>query len=537
MKYKLKRNQDFRLRLNNWDRIEQSPPLQDAYNNLANLIEQAAITVENLKDSDKTKWIRCIVLKDDTPLFELTESTDLKKTDKITWSTDINTCNEEEYEYYITNSVNMSPNEFIHKLQTDEYLHEEGNQSNILLVPPVGPQEESGAEQEESGAEGYKPYPVNSTVPPPKPIDDKNLTIPWDELTLVQQKSIADLLFLKKNKINYLRISKITGKITQPKKVGKSTVLTITTAVTEIKYIIQNLALHRWSIRAENNELTTFYPLPTNEIIAEDAQVLYHETWDYWNNEEYDLAVAHKMLISPTINPKPLSFKERIKTALNLKHNVKLEGQAGSGKSTLAKTMAHELNLDFYKMTLTRQTTEKNLIGYYNPILGKEISSPIVEAYTHGGLLFIDEMDAGDPNTLIIVNSVCDRELAHHTTGKIIPCHKDFRLISAINLADELHHYVGKNKLDRSTNSRYKNFKMTKWEHRFDRNILDIYDKVNDLALQLGKESHWCDLIVLDRFVLDIPILGIKASLEDLTEELNLTSSQVKTLIDVFNQV
>ncbi|MCK5538336.1 MAG: AAA family ATPase, partial [Bacteroidales bacterium] len=379
--------------------------------------------------------------------------------------------------------------------------------------------------------------PAPEPEPEPEPIDEVNLTINLEDLDISTKDLLSTHLHLSNFTKPFIRISKITGKIKQYKTMKEGTIFIKSSKVlTETTNLITNLALYRWNLRNKDGSITAFYPQTENAI--EDPKVLlYNETWDYWDKENFDEIYSAHLRIKPTLVPKPLTFNQRIKQALILGHNVKLEGTAGCGKTTLSRQMAKELNLDIYKITLTRQTTMKDLVGYYNPILGKEVSSPIIEAYTKGGLLFIDEMDAGDPNTLIIVNSVCDRELAHHTTGKLIECHPDFKIISAINLTDELHHYVGKNKLDKSTNSRYKNFKLDTWQDRFTPNVISVYNKVNDFAVQLGKEAYWCDIRGLDRFVLDVPVLDIKVALQDLTAGLNLPKEQLYILISLYNEV
>lgn len=538
MNYKLKKNQQFALRLNKWKDIEQDTPNMGDYQKVANLVPE--LNILDYLENEEVVRLNCIVLEDNQPICNISKSQSLRKTDQIKWNKNLEESKPEDYELWITNSVNLTPKEFLHKLQTDEYIYDDEDQEWNQKMQQEQNSAQSLIEEEFIKPITHKPATHNvrteeeleSLKHPKSIIDDKFITIDLTTLNDSLKQNLKDCLLkpLKEGK-QFFRMNRKTGAIGYCDLLNEPISVKDEQAIYQVNKLIYDLDLYRWNLKDEEGKIET-YPNPKAEVSLKN--LLYNETWDYWDKEDFDKAYNNKETRKPIRTPKPLPFEERIEQALKLGHNIKLEGHAGSGKTTLARKLAKKLGLKMYKMTLTRQTTQKDLVGYYNPVLGVNVTSPILEAYKNGGLLFIDEMDAGDPNTLIIVNSVCDRELANPITGELLECHPDFKVISAINLSDELHNYVGKNKLDKSTNSRYKNFKMDNWQHRFDSKILELHKKINEIAVKLGKGEHWCDLRQLDRLVIDIPVLGIKQSLIDLTEELNLDKSEIQSLVDLY---
>ena len=62
-----------------------------------------------------------------------------------------------------------------------------------------------------------------------------------------------------------------------------------------------------------------------------------------------------------------LHFKfDEVKTLVEAGQPVMLEGERGCGKTTLIMDVAKELNLDFYSLSMTRQTTLSLLLGFIN---------------------------------------------------------------------------------------------------------------------------------------------------------------------------
>lgn len=144
---------------------------------------------------------------------------------------------------------------------------------------------------------------------------------------------------------------------------------------------------------------------------------------------------------------------------------VFLPGPAGCGKSHLAACVAKALGLRFRSISCTGGMSEGHLTGRLLPIgdSGKFefVSTGFLECFEHGGVFLLDEMDAADPNVLLIINSAIANgilELPNRPGNPVAKMHPDFVLIAAANTfgtgADRL--YVGRARLDESTLDRFR---------------------------------------------------------------------------------
>jgi MoxR-like ATPase len=140
--------------------------------------------------------------------------------------------------------------------------------------------------------------------------------------------------------------------------------------------------------------------------------------------------------------------------------NMLLVGPAGTGKSTLGHQLAKALKLDFGFISLTSGVTEGALVGRLSSD-GRYIPARFVEMYENGGVFLLDEVDAADPNVLLVLNAALDsnRMLAVPSRVKkpIAHRHENFVLVCAANTwglgADW--QYVGRNQLDAAFLSRF----------------------------------------------------------------------------------
>ncbi len=86
---------------------------------------------------------------------------------------------------------------------------------------------------------------------------------------------------------------------------------------------------------------------------------------------------------------------------------VLLVGPAGSGKTHLASQVARALDLPFSFNSLSAGCTESHTIGRVLPDEAGNWTyrpSPFVKAYRDGGVHLFDEIDAADPNLLVLIN-------------------------------------------------------------------------------------------------------------------------------------
>ncbi len=131
---------------------------------------------------------------------------------------------------------------------------------------------------------------------------------------------------------------------------------------------------------------------------------------------------------------------------------VLLTGEKGSGKTTLAMHVTEGLGLQFYSMSMTRQTTLSHLLGFMN-VNGIYIPSLLRKAAENGGVMLLDEMDASDPNVLLCLNTIENGYITF--PDKIVQLNKDFRLMSTSNPQDNHKDYNGRAKLDAATLDRF----------------------------------------------------------------------------------
>ena len=157
-------------------------------------------------------------------------------------------------------------------------------------------------------------------------------------------------------------------------------------------------------------------------------------------------------------------FAETVK-ALDAGLNVLLVGPAGCGKSHLAGQVASALGRTFGTLHCTAGASESQLTGWLLPVGDgnrfEYVPSQFVRLYGEGNSLFLlDEIDAADPNMLMVINGALANGHLHVPSryqNPEVPRGKDTSIIAAANTyghgADML--YAGRNQLDASTLDRF----------------------------------------------------------------------------------
>lgn len=158
--------------------------------------------------------------------------------------------------------------------------------------------------------------------------------------------------------------------------------------------------------------------------------------------------------ISVDVGLQHKDFDKLLKLA-NLRLDVMLVGASGSGKTTVCKCIAKALSLPFYFVPVGNQTTKTDLLGYMDAN-GKYVSSLLRRWYEEGGVLLLDEIDAGNANVLTVLNALLDNGSGSFPDG-MIERHKDAIFFCAANTygrgANRM--FVGRNQLDASTLERF----------------------------------------------------------------------------------
>lgn len=135
--------------------------------------------------------------------------------------------------------------------------------------------------------------------------------------------------------------------------------------------------------------------------------------------------------------------------------NVMLTGSAGSGKTHAATQVAEALGLKFYALSVGAQTSKSDIVGFIDAG-GTYRTTPFRQAYEKGGVFVMDEIDAGNSNVLIQINSALSNGICSFP-DKQVKAHKDFHFIATANTygKGESMKYVGRNRLDAATLDRF----------------------------------------------------------------------------------
>ncbi len=134
---------------------------------------------------------------------------------------------------------------------------------------------------------------------------------------------------------------------------------------------------------------------------------------------------------------------------------ILMVGMAGTGKTHAAEQSAEALGLKFYAISVGAQTSKSDILGYMNAT-GAYIRSMFREAYENGGVFLMDEIDAGNANVLITINSALSQQQCAFPDG-MVKRHKDFIFIASANTFGNgaNRQYVGRNQLDAATLDRF----------------------------------------------------------------------------------
>jgi len=130
-----------------------------------------------------------------------------------------------------------------------------------------------------------------------------------------------------------------------------------------------------------------------------------------------------------------------------------LMGEAGSGKSTILMNAAKDAGVPYSFQSCTRQTSVGDIVGFIS-VNGLYIPTPFRKAYEEGHYFNLDELDALDPNTALVFNSLENGRIAW-PDGYDAPPHKNFRLVATANPESQGNIYTGRSKLDKATLDRF----------------------------------------------------------------------------------
>lgn len=183
------------------------------------------------------------------------------------------------------------------------------------------------------------------------------------------------------------------------------------------------------------------------------------------------------------VEGQPHKMFPRILTMLSRGRNVMMVGPAGTGKGFLATMIAQALGMEdrYAYLSCSEGMSEGMLTGRCIPLADRVLymSTEIVDKWENGGLIFVDEVDASNPNVLLVWNEALSSgrmALPNRLEAPYAIRHKDTHVICAANtwgLGANLQ-YVGRNRLDAAFLDRFAYFEVD-YDHNVERSIAEAY--------------------------------------------------------------
>lgn len=128
-----------------------------------------------------------------------------------------------------------------------------------------------------------------------------------------------------------------------------------------------------------------------------------------------------------------------------------ITGDSGNGKTKMVEQACAKNKRPFYRMNVTIETDEMDILGHYNLVNGETIweDSPLVEAAKVGGVVLLDEIFAGNPARMLCLQGILEGKpfLIKKTGERIIPA-RGFNIIATDNTkgnGSESGRYIGTN--------------------------------------------------------------------------------------------
>lgn len=119
-----------------------------------------------------------------------------------------------------------------------------------------------------------------------------------------------------------------------------------------------------------------------------------------------------------------------------------LTGPTGAGKSSVIRQVAARLKWPMQTVSCSNRTEMADLLGQWTMVNGsmRFMFGPLAQAYLHGHILVLEEVNLMDPGELAGLNTVLDGAallIPQYSEVGPIQRHKDFRLIATGNAVGE----------------------------------------------------------------------------------------------------
>lgn len=170
---------------------------------------------------------------------------------------------------------------------------------------------------------------------------------------------------------------------------------------------------------------------------------------------------------------------------------VFLTGEAGTGKNVICKQVAEALNLDFY---FTNAVTQEFKLTGFIDAAGKYQKTQFYDAFTKGGVFFLDEMDASIPEVLVILNAAIANRYFDFPIGRV-EAHEDFRVIAAGNTVGKGadNNYTGRYCIDAASLDRFALIHIN-YSEKIELNICENNEELVNFAHKFRQATHDCGI-------------------------------------------
>lgn len=248
---------------------------------------------------------------------------------------------------------------------------------------------------------------------------------------------------------------------------------------------------------------------------------------------------------------------ETIALGVNENLPILLIGDTGTGKTSFIRHLAHLTNNGFRRLNLNGSTTADELVGHY-VVDEKEkgmrwVKGVLYEAMEKGLWLLLDELNAGLPEVLFVLQSVLDDDkflVVPEHEGEIIRPHKDFRIFATMNPSLE---YAGTRDLNKALLSRFPIVIQTTYPdpvHEIEiikAHVKDMADQDLNLMVRVaedvrkGKKNNTISFICSTRELINWAKLTSKVGIKSAAELAILNKCELdtdkKTVEDIFKMM